>query len=249
MITGVGAIGAAGLTGCVGVLPGSDDNGHQRTTETSTAGSTRKTSTPVTIDESAQSPATFSTSFESSSLPPTVVDTSESDAPAYELTTEHAATGDRSVLLSSTPGTTTKARVSTREPVTLPAKVKTRVKLVARDGGQNAINLLVTHARTKANTKIYIQNGRVTARGTNSSGSKVDFERSIANTRLGDTWHDLTIEMRSDEMIAMFDRAEASIPIPTPMAGTRVYPALGVNSWGGGDAITVAFDDFRVSKL
>lgn len=236
LLTGVGGIGLVALAGCAelsnSAAPSSDDDDDEdEPTGTPTPG--------------------FRASFEGQSLPPSLVDVSEKEAPPMAFSTEHANRGMQSLVLSSKPGTTTRARVSGKRALRMPASTKTMVKQLGEQDSQSVVGLTLTHARTAALVKIHVSPYHGAARlvGRNSTtGADPTYETRITDADLGEGWTRLSLEVSDGEVVGSVGESTASIPVPTPMPDSEVYPSIDVNGWGGGGSVATAFDGFSASQ-
>lgn len=193
----------------------------------------------------------FTTSFEGDSLPGTLTDTSERSAPAPELSADYASSGSQSLLLSSRPGTRTKARVTGTDPVRLPASCRASVRQVESGGTQNSATLSLVHARTTALVEVHVNpyDGAIRIRGRNSTtGGDPTYSKTIVESALGGEWRELSIEVDGDRVVGSVDGRSTSIPVPTPLSGSPVYPSVGVNAWGNGDPLSLAVDELAVAS-
>lgn len=261
MLTGVGCIGIASLAGCAGYVQdaatgeeaGLDDGEAVTATPlepvtTAEADETEPAETTPAIGES----AALSTSFEESGLPGSLVDASESGAEPLSITEAYAASGSRSLRLSSNPGTASKARVATRDTFALPVRFSVRLKQVETRGSQNTMNVTLIDPRTEAKVTIkssqYFRNVQVEGRNSTTGGDPT-YQRELRPTGAIDEWRRFTLEVSDGTVTAGVGGDSVTMPIPTPLETGGVYASVGAGAWGNGDPVSAAVDDFAVETL
>lgn len=189
--------------------------------------------------------------FESGDYTRTLTDFSQFEAIDPVVSDAHARSGEHALVLESTPGLQTIARLRTTRPVKTPLEASVSLKKVTVPGGQNSVSLSMTHADESRRLRVYDSGyqGSVSARPEPLHGDPPD-PLSITPTLPTGEWHELSIRVESGGTVLC--GANGSTVSIQPVANWNdavVFPTIKTSAWPNGHSIEVAFDDFSVSPL
>lgn len=189
--------------------------------------------------------------FESGTYTGTFTDYHEADGEPARVTAEYAHSGGRSVLLESSPGTETSARLYQTRPVRGPVEVSVRVRKVSDGGTENSITLLLRDTNSHRRILLFASgyHGGVAARIEDRTMPRPR-PVSVAPELSPNTWYRFVVRIDPDGTVecGVGDRT-VSLDVVDSWQDTELTPALWVNAWGYGHPISAAFDDYHVVPL
>lgn len=259
---GVGAISLAGCSGLLGGTNSTDEDEDETETESTDNG--------TETDD-------ISESFEDGEFPSTLAVDSQANAPPVALTEAHSNSGGQSLRLASEPGTSSRVSVMTAQRqedvssvgialrrldapteesmLTYPTvdgelSESDRTGNIVTDGDEHAAILEIRHVDTSARVRVGINPyfGEVRLQSFSANSEDAVEVIPITTTPVTQGWHDLSLEIDDDTVVARIDDQSASASLPEALATGATVPRIAANAWGNGDEIAVAVDDFDVSQ-
>lgn len=161
------------------------------------------------------------------------------------ITSAHAAEGEQSLQLASTPGTSSANAVRSIDATTAPLSVSTETKLVTVAGPECAVSITLVDADSDARVGLrnsWYHNTVPELVEVDERGEQVQ-KHVLGQAVTLEEWTDVGLRVDGAESVAAsVNQATVTANPALDWTGRDFHLELTANAWGSGHAVTAAFD-------